>query len=95
MSTSDTKNQPFEEGEIYYIRYFKLIPNNRRHRLTVQPYIIQISATTIITPIKENIPDIPSYIYRPQPYTQLISLATKTNFLPGTTITSLTKSEVH
>ncbi|KAH0868414.1 hypothetical protein HID58_075436, partial [Brassica napus] len=53
-----------------------------RYRFTVQPYIIQINATTVNTPIKENIPEIPSYIFRPQRYTHLISLASETNFLP-------------
>ena len=81
--TSDATHQRLEEGELYHIRYFKLIPNNFRYRLTVQPYIIQINATTVNTPIKENIPEIPSYIFRPQRYTQLISLASETNFLPG------------
>ncbi|KAH0941372.1 hypothetical protein HID58_001009, partial [Brassica napus] len=33
--------------------------------------------------IEENIPPIPSCIFRPQSYPQLISLASATNFLPG------------
>ncbi|CAN6854554.1 unnamed protein product, partial [Brassica oleracea] len=84
ISTSDTMlYQRFEEGKIYHILYFNLLPNNRRYRLTVQPYIININETTIITLIQENIPPIPSYIFRPQRYPQLISLASATNFLPG------------
>ncbi|CAG7871733.1 unnamed protein product, partial [Brassica rapa] len=51
--------------------------------LTVKPYIININETTIITLIQENIQPIPSYIFRPQRYHQLISLANATNFLPG------------
>ncbi|KAH0928240.1 hypothetical protein HID58_013967, partial [Brassica napus] len=50
--------------------------------LTVQPYIININETTIITLIQENISLIPSYIFRPQRYSQLIRLASATNFLP-------------
>ncbi|CAN6928572.1 unnamed protein product, partial [Brassica oleracea] len=83
ISTYDTMYQRFEEGKIYHIRYFNLLPNNRRYRLTVQPYIININETTIITLIQENIPPISSYIFRPQRYPQLISLASATNFLPG------------
>ncbi|KAL0784801.1 hypothetical protein Bca101_001046 [Brassica carinata] len=75
--------QRFEEEKIYHIRYFNLLPNNRRYMLTVQPYIININETTIITLIQENIPPIPSYIFRPQRYPQLISLASATNFLLG------------
>ena len=83
ISTSDTIYQRFEEGKIYHIRYFNLLPNNQRYMLTVKPYIININETTIITLIQENIPPIPSYIFRPQRYHQLISLANATNFLPG------------
>ncbi|CAN6843393.1 unnamed protein product, partial [Brassica oleracea var. botrytis] len=83
ISTSDTMYQRFEEGKIYHIRYFNLFPNNRRYKLTVQPYIININETIIITLIQENIPPITSYIFRPQRYPQLISLASATNFLPG------------
>ena len=83
ISTSDTMYQRFEEGKIYHIRYFNLLPNNQRYRLTDQPYIINIKETTTITLIQENIAPIPSYIFRPQRYTQLISLASETNFLPG------------
>ncbi|CAN7135408.1 unnamed protein product, partial [Brassica rapa subsp. narinosa] len=83
ISTSDTMYQRFEEGKIYHIRYFNLLPNNRRYRLTVQPYIININETTIITLIQENIPPISSYIFRLQRYPELISLASATNFLPG------------
>ena len=72
-----------EEGKIYHIRYFNLLPNNQRYILTVQPYIININETTIITLIEKNIPPIPSYIFRPQCYPQLIILAIATNFLPG------------
>ncbi|CAG7871288.1 unnamed protein product [Brassica rapa] len=82
ISTSDTMYQRFEEGKIYHIRYFNLLPNNQRYRLTDQPYIINIKETTTITLIQENIAPIPSYIFRPQRYTQLISLASETNFLP-------------
>ncbi|KAH0907799.1 hypothetical protein HID58_039626, partial [Brassica napus] len=53
------------------------------YMLTVQPYIININETTIITLIQENIPPIPSYNFQPQRYSQLISLASATNFLPG------------
>ena len=83
ISTSDTIYQRFEEEKIYHIRYFNLLPNNQRYMLTVKPYIININETTIITLIQENIPPIPSYIFRPQRYHQLISLANATNFLPG------------
>ena len=83
ISTSDTMYQRFEEGKIYHIRYFNLLPNNWRYMLTVQPYIININDTTIITLIQENIPPIPSYNFQPQRYSQLISLASATNFLPG------------
>ena len=83
MSTSDKMYQRFEKGKIYHIRYFNLLPNNQRYSLTVQPYIININETTIITQIEENIPPIPSYIFRPQRYPQLISLASATNFFPG------------
>ncbi|CAN6885615.1 unnamed protein product [Brassica oleracea] len=69
--------------KIYHIRYFNLLPNNQRYMLTVQPYIININETTIITLIEKNIPPIPSYIFRPQRYPQLIILAIATNFLPG------------
>ncbi|CAN7046827.1 unnamed protein product [Brassica oleracea var. botrytis] len=83
ISTSDKMYQRFDEGKIYHIRYFNLLSNNRRYRLTVQPYIINTNETTIITLIQENIPPIPSNIFRPQHYPQLISLASSTNFLPG------------
>ncbi|CAN7077149.1 unnamed protein product, partial [Brassica oleracea var. botrytis] len=83
ISTSHKMYQRFEKGKIYHIRYFNLLPNNRRYRFTVQPYIININETTIITLIQENIPPIPSYIFRPQRYSQLISLASATNFLLG------------
>ena len=83
ISTSDTIYQRFEEGKIYHIRYFNLLPNNQRYMLTAKPYIININETTIITLIQENIQPIPSYIFRPQRYHQLISLANATNFLPG------------
>ncbi|CAN6913604.1 unnamed protein product [Brassica oleracea] len=82
ISTSDTMYQRFEEGKIYHIRYFNLLPNNQRYRFTDQPYKINIKETTTITLIQENIPPIPSCIFRPQRYTQLISLASETNFLP-------------
>ncbi|CAN7093715.1 unnamed protein product, partial [Brassica rapa subsp. narinosa] len=82
ISTSDKRYQRFEEGKIYQIRHFNLLPNNQRYKLTVHPYIININETTIITQIQENIPPIPSYIFRPQHYTRLISLASATNFLP-------------
>ena len=82
ISTSDTMYQRFKEGKIYHIRYFNLLPNNRRYMLTVQPYIININETTIITLIQGNISLIPSYIFRPQRYPQLISLESATNFLP-------------
>ncbi|KAG2273935.1 hypothetical protein Bca52824_056490 [Brassica carinata] len=75
--------QRFEEEKIYHIRYFNLLSNNQRYSLTVQPYIININEKTIITQIEENIPPIPSYIFRPQRYPQLISLASAFNFLPG------------
>ncbi|KAG5390600.1 hypothetical protein IGI04_032141 [Brassica rapa subsp. trilocularis] len=80
-STSDTMYQHFEEGKIYHIRYFNLLPNNQRYRLTDQPYIINIKETTTITLIQENIPPIPSYIFHPQRYTQLFSSASETGFL--------------
>ena len=83
ISTSDKMYQRFEEEKIYHIRYFILLSNNQRYSLTVQPYIININEKTIITQIEENIPPIPSYIFRPQRYPQLISLASATNFLPG------------
>ncbi|CAN6984787.1 unnamed protein product [Brassica oleracea var. botrytis] len=83
ISTSDKMYQRFDEGKIYHIRYFNLLLNNRRYMLTVQPYIININERTIITLIQENIPPIPSNIFRPQRYPQLISLASSTNFLPG------------
>ena len=83
ISTSDKMYQRFEEGKIYHIRYFNLLPINQRYSLTVQPYIININEKTIITQIEENIPPIPSYIFRPQRYPQLISLASAFNFLPG------------
>ncbi|CAN7095235.1 unnamed protein product, partial [Brassica rapa subsp. narinosa] len=82
ISTSDTIYQRFEEGKIYHIRYFNLLLNNQQYMLTVQPYIININETKITTLIQENIPPIPSYIFRPQHYHQLISLANATNFLP-------------
>ena len=83
ISTSDKMYQRFEEEEIYHIRYFNLLLNNQRYKLTVHPYIININETTIITQVQENIPTIPSYIFHPQHYIQLISLASATNFLPG------------
>ncbi|CAN7033903.1 unnamed protein product [Brassica rapa subsp. trilocularis] len=67
---SDTMYQRFEERKIYHIRYFNFLPNNRRYMLTVQPYLININETTIITLIQENISPIPSYIFRPQRYPQ-------------------------
>ncbi|CAN6864625.1 unnamed protein product [Brassica oleracea] len=68
ISTSDKMYQRFDEGKIYHIRYFNLLPNNRRYRLTVQSYIININETTIITLIQENIQPILSNIFRPQRY---------------------------
>ncbi|KAL0658209.1 hypothetical protein Bca4012_078794 [Brassica carinata] len=82
ISTYDTMYERFEEEKIYHIMYFNLLPNNQRYMLTVQPYIININETTIITLLQENIPLIPSNIFRPQHYRQLISLASATNFLP-------------
>uniref|UniRef100_A0A0D3BTY5 TTF-type domain-containing protein n=1 Tax=Brassica oleracea var. oleracea TaxID=109376 RepID=A0A0D3BTY5_BRAOL len=82
FSPSHKIYQRFKEGEIYHIRYFNLLPNNQRYKLTVHPYIININETTIITQIRENIPPIPSCIFRPHHYTQLISLASATNFFP-------------
>ncbi|CAN7076413.1 unnamed protein product [Brassica oleracea var. botrytis] len=68
ISTSDKMYQRFEEEEIYHIRYFNLLLNNQRYKLTVHPYIININETTIITQVQENIPTIPSYIFHPQHY---------------------------
>ncbi|KAH0879811.1 LOW QUALITY PROTEIN: hypothetical protein HID58_067205 [Brassica napus] len=72
ISTSDKMYQRFDEGKIYHIRYFNLLPNNRRYSLTVQPYIINTNETTIITLIQENIPPIPSNIFRPQRYPNVV-----------------------
>ncbi|KAG2266657.1 hypothetical protein Bca52824_073736 [Brassica carinata] len=68
ISTSDKMYQRFEEEEIYHIRYFNLLLNNQRYKLTVHPYIININETTIMTQVQENIPTIPSYIFHPQHY---------------------------
>ena len=87
--------QRFEEEKIYHIRYFNLLPNNQRYKLTIHPYVININETTIITQIQENIPPIPPYIFRPQHYTQLISLASATNFLPGKKKKTLTISHTN
>ncbi|KAH0883617.1 hypothetical protein HID58_059713, partial [Brassica napus] len=87
FSPSHKIYQRFKEGEIYHIRYFNLLPNNQRYKLTVHPYIININETTIITQIRENIPPIPSCIFRPHHYTQLISLASATNFFPVVRLT--------
>ena len=84
-STSDKMYQQFEEGKIYHIKYFNFLPNNQRYKLTVHPYKININETTTITQVQENKPPIPSYIFHPQHYIQLISLASATNFLPNTT----------
>ncbi|KAH0939313.1 hypothetical protein HID58_006774, partial [Brassica napus] len=81
-STSNKMYQQFEEGKIYHIKYFNFLPNNQRYKLTVHPYIININETTTITQVQENKPPIPSYIFHPQHYIQLISLASATNFLP-------------
>ncbi|CAN6928925.1 unnamed protein product [Brassica oleracea] len=69
FSPFDKIYQRFKEGKIYHIRYFNLLSNNQRYKLTVHPYIININETTIITQIRENIPPIPSYIFPPQHYT--------------------------
>ena len=74
-STSDKMYQQFEEGKIYHIKYFNFLPNNQRYKLTVHPYKININETTTITQVQENKPPIPSYIFHPQHYIQLISLA--------------------
>ena len=81
ISTSDKMYRRFEERKIYHIRYFNLLPNNQRYRLTVQPYIININETTIITLIQENIPPIPSYIFWSQRLPPVDQLS-KCNQLP-------------
>lgn len=60
-----------------------VIPNNRRHKLTPQPFFIRINREASVIKLEHTISGFPAQKFSPLNFMQLIDSATARTYLPG------------
>ncbi|CAF2026364.1 unnamed protein product [Brassica oleracea] len=79
---STTNPNLLSAGDIYQLSDYMVIPNNRRHKLTPQPFFIRINREASVLKLEHTIPEFPARKFSPLNFMQLIDSAIARTYLP-------------